>query len=93
MGARPDRRNVKRRAQTIQRAIAEVMHAPRATITLDALEHQLGVGREVAQRILRRLVSSGVLQEVREGLWARRGWAAAHDGSAADGFPPRPARS
>lgn len=67
-----DRRNVQRRAQVIRRAIAEVVRG--TTITLETLELRLGVAPDVADRIVRRLVCSGVLREIRHGLWARRAW-------------------
>lgn len=78
MGTRPERRNARRRAQTLQSVIAEVMQGSFTTVTLDSLEIRLGVARDAAERIVRRLVSAGVLQEVRRGTWARRGWVAAH---------------
>ena len=81
MAAQPDRRNVKRRAQLLQRVIAEVVQGSLTTLTLDSLELRLGLARDAAERIIRRLVSAGVLQEVRRGMWARRGWAAAHQTS------------
>ena len=80
MGTHQDRRNVRRRAQVIQRAIAEVVQGPLTTITLDTLEIRLGVARDAADRIVRRLVCSGVLRETRHGLWERVEWVAAHQG-------------
>jgi hypothetical protein len=80
MAARADRRNLKGRAHVIQCAIAEAMQGPCPTLTLDMLQLRLRVGRDAAERIVGRLVSSGVLQEIQYGLWARRGWVAAHLG-------------
>jgi len=44
---------------------------PHAVITSDSLQRWLHVSRAVADRILTRLVSSGLIHEVGAGVWAR----------------------
>jgi len=41
------------------------------TLTVSTLEQWLGVPMEAAERILKRLASSGLVSEVERGVWAR----------------------
>lgn len=66
-----ERRNVKHRAAIVQRVIDGVVQNPSVTLTLNTLQQWLGVPREAAERILQRLISSGLVREVQKGVWAR----------------------
>jgi DNA-binding IscR family transcriptional regulator len=66
-----DRRNIARRAELVRSIVAGVVRNPYAVITSDSLQQWLHVPRAVAERILTRLVSSGLIHEVSAGVWAR----------------------
>jgi len=66
-----DRRDIARRAELVRSIVAGVVRNPYAVITSESLEHWLHIPRTVAERILNRLVSSGLMQEVSAGVWAR----------------------
>jgi ribosomal protein S25 len=78
MAAAGDRRNVANRRAILQRAIVEVLRRPAVMVTADTLEVRLGIARDAAERIIRRLAGSGLIEEVRRGIWARPGWVRAH---------------
>ena len=69
-----ERRNVKKRAATVQRAIDGIVQNPSVTLSVTTLQTWLGVPIEGAQRILQRLASSGLVREVQKGVWARGTW-------------------
>jgi hypothetical protein len=66
-----DRRNVARRAELVRSIVAGVVRNPYAVVTRESLEHWLRIPRAVAERILNRLVSAGLVREVSDGVWAR----------------------
>jgi len=66
-----DRRDIARRAELVRSIVAGVVRNPYAVITSESLEHWLHIPRTVAERILHRLVSSGLVREVSAGVWAR----------------------
>ena len=66
-----ERRNVRDRAAIVQRVIDGIVQNPSVTLTLNTLQQWLGVPREAAERILQRLISSGLVKEVQKGVWAR----------------------
>ena len=66
-----ERRNVRHRAAIVQRVIDSVVQNPSVTLTLTTLQQWLGVPSETAERILQRLISSGLIKEVQKGVWAR----------------------
>ncbi len=66
-----DRRDITRRAELVRSIVAGVVRNPYAVITSESLEHWLDIPRTVAERILNRLVSSGLVREVSAGVWAR----------------------
>ena len=66
-----ERRNIRTRAAIVQRVIQGVVQNPSVTLTVDTLQQWLGVPVEAAERILGRLASSGLVQEVQRGVWAR----------------------
>lgn len=69
-----ERRDIKRRAALVQRVIDGVVQNPSVTLTVNTLQDWLGVPVEAAQRIMGRLVSSGLVREVQRGVWARASW-------------------
>ena len=66
-----DRRDIARRAELVRSIVAGVVRNPYAVVTRESLEHWLHIPRTVAERILNRLVSSGLVREVSAGVWAR----------------------
>jgi predicted transcriptional regulator len=66
-----DRRDTARRAELVRSVVAGVVRNPYAVITRDSLAHWLDVPRGVAERILARLVSAGLIREVEAGVWTR----------------------
>lgn len=66
-----DRRNIARRAELVQSVVAGVVRNPYAVITRESLQSWLDIPGSVAERILGRLVSSGLVCEVSTGVWAR----------------------
>ena len=71
---RQERRNIRIRSALVQRVIDGVIQNPSVTLTVDTLQAWLDVPLDAAQRILQRLVSSGLVQEVQRGVWARGTW-------------------
>ena len=68
---RKERRNMSSRAAIVRRVINDVVQNPSVTLSVNTLQQWLGVPMEAAQRILDRLVSSGLVKEVQKGVWAR----------------------
>jgi ribosomal protein S25 len=71
---RQERRNIKTRSALVQRVIDGVIQNPSVTLSVNTLQTWLGVPIDAAQRILHRLASSGLVQEVQRGVWARGTW-------------------
>jgi len=69
-----ERRNVRARAAIVQRVIDSVMQNPSVTLSVNTLQSWVGVPMEAAQRILDRLVSSGLVREVQRGVFVRGSW-------------------
>lgn len=71
-----DRRDTTRRAELVRSIVSGVVRNPYAVVTSDSLQHWLHVPRTVAERIIDRLVSSGLVREITSGVWARssEGW-------------------
>jgi hypothetical protein len=66
-----ERRNISDRAAIVQRVVDGVVQNPSVTLTVNTLQQWLGVSADAAQRILQRLISSGLVREVQKGVWAR----------------------
>jgi predicted transcriptional regulator len=66
-----ERRNMSRRAAIVRRVVDSIVQNPSATLSVNTLQQWLGVPMDAAQRILDRLVSSGLVKEVQRGVWAR----------------------
>jgi hypothetical protein len=69
-----ERRNVRARAAIVQRVIDSVVQNPSVTLSVNTLQGWVGVPMEAAQRILDRLVTSGLVREVQRGVFARGSW-------------------
>ena len=66
-----ERRNLSRRADVVQAVVADIVQNPGAKLTVHSLEQELGIPADAAERILRRLMDSGLVREVGRGIWAR----------------------
>ena len=71
---RQERRNITIRSALVQRVIDGVIQNPSVTLTVNTLQTWLDLPLDAAQRILQRLASSGLVQEVQRGVWARGTW-------------------
>lgn len=69
-----ERRNTNARAAITQRIVNSVLQNPSVTLSVDTLHTWLGLQFDAADRILRRLASSGIVREVQRGVWARGTW-------------------
>ena len=67
----PDRRDPIRRATFVQSVVTQIVQSPMAQFTVETVQQILDVSPDVADRILRRLASAGLLQERRGGVWVR----------------------
>ena len=67
----PERRNVKHRGAIVQRVVDGIVQNPSVTLTVNTIQAWLGVPMDAAERILHRLVSSGLVKEVQTGIWVR----------------------
>ena len=68
---RNERRNIRERGVRVQRLINGVLQNPSLTLSVETLEVWLNVPVDAATRILTNLVSSGLVREVRTGVWVR----------------------
>jgi DNA-binding IscR family transcriptional regulator len=66
-----ERRERGRRAEVVRAVVAHIVQNPDGAVTLQSLQESLNIPPEAASRIVNRLVSAGVVREVRAGLWMR----------------------
>jgi Fic family protein len=66
-----DRRDPIRRATFVQSVVTRLIQSPMAQFTVETVEQILDASPDTAHRMLDRLTSAGVLQELRGGLWVR----------------------
>ena len=66
-----ERRNIRHRAAVVKKLISSVIDNPSVTLTVDTLQAWLSVPGDAAERILGRLVASGLVREVQHGVWVR----------------------
>ena len=64
-----ERRNIRERSSVTWRLINGVMENPSLTLTVNTVQAWLQVPRSAAERIMRNLVSSGVVREIQHGVW------------------------
>jgi hypothetical protein len=69
-----DRRNTQLRSEVVRSIINRVVQNPSVTLTVETLQQWVGLPGDAADRILRRLASSGLVREVNRGVWARGSW-------------------
>jgi hypothetical protein len=69
-----DRRNAQLRSEVVRSIINRVVQNPSVTLTVETLQQWVGLPVDAADRILRRLASSGLVREVNRGVWARGSW-------------------
>lgn len=69
-----ERRNLPERAALVQRVITGVLENPSVTLSIETLQAWLDIRVDAAQRILARLVSSGLVREVQKGVFVRGTW-------------------
>jgi hypothetical protein len=67
-----ERRNVAQRAAVVRRVVNALTENPNVTLTAAILRVWLNVPADAAQRILDRLISSGLLREIEHGTWVRK---------------------
>jgi len=68
---RIERRHTERRAAVVQAVVDHVLQSRQSSITLDWLREFLNVPHDAARRIVRSLVSAGLVKEVSHGVWRR----------------------
>jgi len=66
-----ERRQTGRRAEVVKAVVTHIVQSPEGTVTLEGLQDSLQVPRDAATRIVQRLVSAGIVREVRNGVWSR----------------------
>jgi hypothetical protein len=71
MTEKPERRDPVRRAAFVQSVVTHIIQGPLSEFTVETLQHLLNTSPEIADRILHRLSSVGLLQEKRHGVWVR----------------------
>ena len=64
-----ERRNIRERSLVTQRLIQGIKENPSLTLTVDTLQAWLSIPHNAAQRILRKLASSGLVREIQRGIW------------------------
>ena len=64
-----ERRDLQRRSEFLRQIIDSIVQNPAAAVTTRRVEELLGVPLEAAERIIKRLVASGVLCERGRGVW------------------------
>jgi hypothetical protein len=69
-----ERRDKNRRAEVVRCVLNRIVQNPSITLTVDTMQQWLQVPIDGAERILGRLVDSGLMREVRRGEWARGTW-------------------
>jgi hypothetical protein len=66
-----ERRNLGERAEIVRGVVNAVVQNPSVTLTAETLEVWLNVPSDAAQRILGRLASSGIVREIKKGVFVR----------------------
>ena len=66
-----ERRNLPERVAIVQSVVNRILENPSITLTVDTLQAGLNLPFDAAQRILARLASSGLVQEIKTGMFVR----------------------
>ena len=69
-----ERRNTVRRSAVVRGVLEYILHNPSVTLSSETLQQWLHVSGDAAERILQRLVHSGLMREVRPAVWVRNAW-------------------
>jgi hypothetical protein len=64
-----ERRDLQRRSEFLRQIIDCIVQNPSEAITIGRVEELLAVPLDAAERIIERLVASGVLYETSRGVW------------------------
>jgi predicted transcriptional regulator len=68
---RKERRNIRQRAAVVQNMVNSVVENPSVTLTVETLQMWLNVPRDAASRMLLKLASSGLVREIKRGVFVR----------------------
>jgi hypothetical protein len=68
---RKERRNIRQRAAVLQSVVSSVVENPSVTLSVEILQTWLNVPRDAASRMLSKLVSSGLVREMKRGVFVR----------------------
>ena len=66
-----ERRNLAARAALVQLIVNDIVRNPSIILSVDMLRTWLQLPTDVAERLLAKLVASGLLREIRRGVWVR----------------------
>ena len=66
-----NRRDKTRRAQIVRCVLDSLVQNPSLMLNVTTLQQWLQLPEDAAERILQRLVDSGLMREVRRGVWVR----------------------
>ena len=72
--ANKERRNRTVRSALVQSIVNSVLQNPSVTLTVETLQEWVGLSRDAAERILMRLADSGLVREIRKGVFVRGTW-------------------
>jgi len=72
--ANKERRNRTARSALLQAIVNSVLQNPSVTLSVDTLQAWVGLSKDAAERILVRLADSGLVREIREGVFVRGTW-------------------
>ena len=72
--ANKERRNRAARSALLQSIVNSVLQNPSVTLSVDTLQEWVGLSKDAAERILMRLAESGLVREIREGVFVRGTW-------------------
>lgn len=68
---RKERRNIRQRAAVLQSVVSSVVENPSVTLSVETLQTWLNVPRDAASRMLSKLASSGLVREIKRGVFVR----------------------
>jgi len=68
---RKERRNIRERAAVLQSVVSSVVENPSVTLSVETLQTWLNVPRDAASRMLSKLASSGLVREIKRGVFVR----------------------
>jgi hypothetical protein len=71
MAKTKERRNLGERAAIVRGVVNAVIQNPSVTLTVETLEMWVNVPSDAARRILARLAASGIVREIKKGVFVR----------------------